>query len=159
MKRCAAIALCALALSLGHAAPARADLTAFYGVSPDPSSRSTTGVSIGLSLLVVGFEFEYGKIVEDEPTGSPALTTGMGNIVFVTPTTKLQLYATTGGGVFREQWRDFTTTNFATNVGGGIKLALFGPIRLRVDYRVFTLKGTPLVKHVQRVYGGINLSF
>jgi hypothetical protein len=138
---------------------ASADVTVFLGTSPSPSTRSAKGVSIGLGLLIVGFEFEYAKISEDEPEAAPELTTGMGNIVVMTPTFKIQLYGTTGGGIFHERYRDFTTTNFGTNVGGGIKFALAGPIRLRVDYRIFNLNGTPIVSHVQRVYAGLSLSF
>ena len=107
----------------------------------------------------MGFEFEYAKIVEDETTAAPELTTGMGNLMVMTPSHKVQLYATTGGGLFHERYRDFTTTNFGANVGGGVKIALAGPIRLRIDYRVFSLNGTPITKHVQRFYGGLSLSF
>ena len=139
--------------------PAFADLTAFIGTSPSPSSRSVKGVAIGVGLVVVGFEFEYAKISEDEPQAAPELTTGMGNIIVMTPTYKVQLYGTTGGGLFHERFRDFTTTNFGSNIGGGVKIALAGPIRLRLDYRVFNLSGTPLVDHVQRFYGGVSLSF
>ena len=32
-------------------------------------------------------------------------------------------------------------TNVGINVGGGVKMTLAGPLRLRLDYRVFTLKG------------------
>jgi hypothetical protein len=139
--------------------PAAADLTFFAGASPSPTTRSAKGVAIGVGLVIVGFEFEYGKIVEDEPKGSPALTTGMGNLVVMTPTSHVQLYLTTGGGIFHERWRDFTTTNVGTNVGGGIKMGLAGPFKLRVDYRVFRLNGTPIVKNVHRVYAGLALGF
>ena len=40
-----------------------------------------------------------------------------------------------------------------------MKINIAGPIRARVDYRVFTLKGNPQHKHVQRIYAGLNLSF
>jgi hypothetical protein len=140
-------------------APAAADVTAFLGVSPTPSSRSAKGISIGIGLLIVGFEFEYAKIAEDEREAAPALTTGMGNIVIMTPTYKVQLYGTTGAGLFHERLRDFTTTHVGTNIGGGAKIALAGPIRLRLDYRVFKLNGTPVVDTVQRFYAGLSLSF
>ena len=120
MRRLGLIAALCLAGVVLFPRPASADLTAFWGVSPDPSSRSAKGVAIGLGLLVVGFEFEYSQVVEDELNGAPSLTTGMGNIVFMTPTVKLQLYATTGGGLYREQFRDFTTTHFVSNAGGEI---------------------------------------
>ena len=32
-------------------------------------------------------------------------------------------------------------TNFGSNIGGGAKINLVGPLRLRVDYRVFNLHG------------------
>ncbi len=112
-----------------------------------------------MGLIVVGFEFEYGKTVEDEATGAPGLTTGMGNLMVMTPTVKVQLYGTTGGGLFHETYRDRGTTSFGTNVGGGVKLGLAGPIRLRLDYRIFNLNGDPLYKRVQRFYAGVSVSF
>jgi hypothetical protein len=159
MKQLAAVSLLALGLLMTHPAPAAADLTAFLGEATTPATRSAKGVSVGIGLVIVGFEFEYAKIAEDEREAAPSLTTGMGNIVIMTPTSKLQLYGTTGGGVFHEQLREFTTTNVATNVGGGVKIALAGPIRLRLDYRVFKLNGTPIVDRVHRFYGGLSLSF
>ncbi len=159
MKRYVLIAPLMLLVLLVRPAPAAADLTGFWGVSPTPSSRSAKGVAIGLGLLVVGFEFEYGKIVEDEAQAAPELTTGMANIMVMTPTFKVQLYGTTGGGLYHERWRDYTNTSFGTNIGGGVKFALAGPVRLRVDYRVFNLTGTPILGHVHRVYAGLSLSF
>ena len=159
MARYSALALLVLTLLAASPAPALADLTAFAGVSSTPSSRSAKGVAIGIGLVIVGFEFEYSKIAEDETQAAAGLTTGMGNIVLMTPTVKLQLYATTGGGLYRETVRDFTTTNFATNIGGGAKIGLAGPIRLRIDYRVFSLNGSPVLKRYQRIYGGVSLSF
>ena len=38
---------------------------------------------------------------------------------------------------------ELSKTNFGINVGGGAKIILAGPLRLRLDYRVFTLSGTP----------------
>ena len=72
----------------------------------------------------------------------------------------LQFYATAGGGVFRETLAEATETNVGINVGGGIKMNLAGPLRLRLDYRVFTLRGGD-VRHSkpQRFYAGLNLKF
>ena len=41
----------------------------------------------------------------------------------------------------------------------GVKASLAGPIRARIDYRVFTLGGEPLHSVVHRVYAGLNLAF
>ena len=38
-------------------------------------------------------------------------------------------------------------------------MGLFGPVKLRVDYRLFTLRGAPTEKTVHRVYAGVNTSF
>ena len=41
------------------------------------------------------------------------------------------------------------------NVGGGVKITLAGPLRVRVDYRLFTLRGSPRVSPVHRFYAGV----
>ena len=58
MKRYGLIASLALVLLTVRPAPAAADLTAFWGVSTSPSTRSVKGVSIGVGLVIVGFEFD-----------------------------------------------------------------------------------------------------
>ncbi len=40
-----------------------------------------------------------------------------------------------------------------------MKIKLAGPLRLRLDYRVFLLRGSPLYEKPQRFYAGINLGF
>jgi hypothetical protein len=152
-----------LALILLAAVPGRAaaDVTAFVGISPTPENRVLRGASIGFGLLIIGFEFEYATLVEDEAAGSPSLRTGSGNILLQTPVemSGVTLYATTGGGGYRERLLTRQETSFATNVGGGAKIRLAGPLRLRVDYRVFRLQGDPLHSTYQRFYVGANLSF
>ena len=151
----------ALSLALGLTAiptVAHADLTAFLGASPTPTVRSAKGFAVGVSLIVIGFEFEYANTVEQPTGGAPSLRTGMLNGLVQTPT-KTQLYITAGGGVFREVLGSKAETGVGTNIGGGIKLPLAGPIRLRIDYRVFNLRGTPLYANPQRIYGGLNIAF
>jgi len=143
---------------LGLASPAAADLTAFLGASTRPASRSVRGFALGVGLIVVGFEFEYANTVEDPATRAPGLKTGMINGLIQTPT-RTQLYLTAGGGIFRERLGTDTETSVGTNVGGGVKIGLAGPLRLRVDYRVFSLRGQPKMRTPQRLYGGLNLSF
>jgi hypothetical protein len=137
---------------------AAADLTAFLGLSPTPSSRSLRGVGFGVNFLVVGFELEYAHVSEDPDAGAPSLRTGMVNGMLQTPT-RTQFYVTAGGGFFRETLNDDSHTSFGTNIGGGMKMSLVGPLRLRLDYRVFNLRGNSLYRHPQRFYVGANFSF
>jgi len=159
MKRTATIALLTLAALTVRPRTAAADATAFVGLSPTLATRSATGFSVGISLLIVGFEFEYAHVNDSPANGIPAVGTGMFNAVVMTPT-KTQLYLTAGGGLYHESLAAIGHTNVGLNVGGGIKIPLTGPIRLRVDYRIFTLNGTTTTsKTLQRFYGGVNIAF
>ena len=146
---------------LGIASPAAADITAFLGVNPTPTNRATKGFAVGTGLLVVGFEFEYAHANEDLIEGSPSLRTFMFNGLVQTPIpiAGMQFYATAGGGVYRESLNDNSETNLGVNVGGGVKMTLVGPLRLRLDYRVTTLKGDPRYPRPQRFYAGVNVKF
>lgn len=150
-----------IVLLLGAATPAHADLTAFLGVSPTPETRLARGVAVGFGLLIIGFEFEYASIAEDETDFSPSLRTGFGNVLVQTPIeiSGVSLYGTVGGGVFRERLDDRQETSVGTNIGGGAKIRLLGPLRARLDYRLFRLNGDPLHDVYHRFYVGANLGF
>jgi hypothetical protein len=158
MKRFILVLPLALAALFATPAPARADITAFWGLSPTPETRSARGFSAGINLIVFGFEFEYANTAEDLAAGAPGLTTGMINGLVQTPTST-QFYLTAGGGFFRERLDGEGETNIGTNIGGGVKFNLAGPLRLRLDYRVFALRGSPLYTNPQRFYAGLNLAF
>lgn len=140
---------------------ASADITAFLGINPTPVNRAVRGASVGMGLLIVGFEFEYAHTSEDLLENAPSLRTFMFNGLLQTPfpIAGMQFYGTLGGGVFRETLDDSSETNFGTNIGGGVKMSLAGPLRLRLDYRVFALRGSPRHSNPQRFYAGINLKF
>jgi hypothetical protein len=158
MRRIASILLVSV-LGIGLVPSlAHADFTTFLGVSTTPTTRSAKGLAFGISLIVIGFEFEYAGAVEKSIDGAPSVRTGMLNGLIQTPT-KTQLYLTAGGGFYRERLGTASETSIGTNVGGGIKFSLAGPIRLRVDYRVFSFRGDPLYPHPQRIYGGLNVAF
>jgi hypothetical protein len=144
-------------------APTRAwaDATLFIGSTTTPDARLAKGFAVGAGLLIVGFEFEYSNTGEDIAGNAPSLRTGMGNLLLQTPVAigGIQPYFTSGGGMFRERLEDRQETSFAGNVGGGAKISLAGPLRLRIDYRIFTLGGEPLHTRVHRVYAGANLKF
>ncbi len=143
------------------AAPASADVTAFIGTTSNPSVRSTKGLAVGTGLLIAGFEFEYASANEDLAKASPGLRTFMFNGLLQTPVpiARMQFYGTAGGGIFRETVVQTSETNLGINVGGGVKVRIVGPLRLRLDYRVLTLRGTPLYTNPKRFYAGINLKF
>lgn len=178
-------ALAALLIVAG-ARPARADLTGFIGgssqsqspgsvVSSDPqrSFRTTTGLAVGFGLLIVGFELEWAHTGGDsvgenacsdvKVTCAPSLSTVMGNLLVQTPhgVLPLQLYGTVGAGGYRERYSPFDVNDygFGTNVGGGAKINLVGPLRLRVDYRIFKLGNDSYHGTPQRFYAGANISF
>jgi hypothetical protein len=148
----------AAAIIAGSPSPARADITAFIGLSPTPENHAVRGFSGGVSLLILGFEFEYAQLSEDEDEQLPGLKTYSGNVLVQTPT-RTQLYATIGAGGYRENLGPLQETHVGVNVGGGVKIPLLGPIRVRADYRIFQLRGTPLHSTYQRFYVGGNLAF
>lgn len=139
-------------------------MTAFIGVNTTPVKRAVKGLAVGAGLLVAGFEVEYADTSEDLVLGGPRLRTFMFNGLAQTPipVAGMQFYGTAGGGFYRESFSTQpggTETHVGINLGGGAKISLLGPLRLRVDYRVFTLKGSPRHTTVQRFYAGINLKF
>ncbi len=140
---------------------ATADVTGFIGTNRTPSNRLVKGLAVGAGLLVAGFEVEYANTGDDLVKGAPQLRTFMFNGLAQTPfpIAGLQFYATAGGGVYRETFDVTSETNVGVNVGGGVKMALAGPLRLRFDYRVFTLRGSALYPRPQRFYAGLNLKF
>ena len=156
--RTGGIALALLALT---SAPARADITGFIGANTTPASRQVRGVALGLGLLVVAFEVEYAFTPDDLTASAPSLKTGMGNVILQTPVSffGFQPYFTTGGGIYREELGTHQDTGFGLNTGGGVKVSLAGPIRLRVDYRVFKLGSGALNSPAHRFYAGLNLKF
>ena len=85
----------------------------------------------------------------------------MGNVLLQTPfpVAGFQPYVTAGGGIYNESLGAHSDTNFGTNAGGGVKLTLIGPLRLRVDYRVFKLGSGALNSPAHRIYAGLNLNF
>ena len=160
MPKMRAIALAALLCALCPTA-ALADVTAFIGATTTPANRQVRGVAAGIGLLIIGFEFEYAFTPDDPAASAPSLKTGMGNVFLQTPfpIAGFQPYLTTGGGIYNESLLTQSHTGFGSNAGGGVKLTLIGPVKLRVDYRVFRLGSGALYSPAHRVYAGLNLSF
>ncbi len=154
--RTAGIAVALLALS---APPARADITAFIGANTTPANRQVRGAALGFGLLIVAFEVEYAYTPDDLTATAPSLKTGMGNVLLQTPVAFMgfQPYFTTGAGLYQEELGTHSDTGIGFNTGGGVKVSLAGPIRLRVDYRVFKLGSGALNSPAHRFYAGLNL--
>src|SRR5688572_12222287 len=134
MKLFRATAL-AIVMFTACAATASADVTAFLGANMSPANRQVRGGAIGFGLLMIGFELEY-AFTPDEPDAlAPALKTGSGNLLLQTPISfmGIQPYFTTGGTVYRETLGAHSDTSFGLNTGGGGKISVLGPVRLRVD--------------------------
>jgi opacity protein-like surface antigen len=158
MTRTRTVGLAVVLLAL-TAVPARADLTAFIGANMTPANRQVRGAALGIGLLVVGFEFEYAYSPDDLSAAAPSLKTGMGNVILQTPAAIMgfQPYFTTGGGIYQEELGTHSDTGVGFNTGGGVKVSLAGPLRLRVDYRVFKLGSGALNSPAHRFYAGLNL--
>lgn len=151
----------ATVLLAASAIPARADITAFIGLTPTPQRHALKGFSAGLGLIIIGFEFEYAQISEDVLEQLPGLKTYAGNVLVQTPIEVMgtQLYATAGAEGYRETLGAAQETHVGTNIGGGAKIKLLGPLRVRLDYRIFKLQGAPMHSVYQRFYVGGNLKF
>ena len=144
------------------AAPARADATAFIGANTTPSNRPVKGFAVGMGLLIVAFEFEYaddergcggaGAGAEDRHGERAAADAGCRSSGFS------RISRPAAGSIARRSART-RRPGCGTNVGGGVKVSLAGPLRLRVDYRVFKLGSGALNSPAHRFYAGLNLKF
>jgi opacity protein-like surface antigen len=112
-----------------------------------------------MGLLIIGAEFEYAYSPDDLTAVAPSLKTGMGNVLLQTPVALmgLQPYFTTGVGIYQEELGTHSDTGVGFNTGGGVKISLAGPLRLRVDYRIFKLGSGALNSPAHRFYAGLNL--
>jgi opacity protein-like surface antigen len=163
---------CLLALMLSSTAAVAqtrespVNVTAFTGAATTPDPHAAMGVAVGVRPrpLPVSLEFEYSRSRGDSTAGVPAVVTFAGNLLVQLPlrSSRLQVYGTVGVGLYRLSLdRHGSEPNDARNVGGGVKVALFGPLKLRVDYRAFRL--APIVgeyhSNEHRVYAGIVAGF
>jgi opacity protein-like surface antigen len=160
MKTARVLLLTAIVSTFG-ATQAFADLTGFIGANTTPKNRHTQGFAVGAGLLLIGFEFEYAGTPNELTAKAPSLTTGSGNFLVQTPFAifGFQPYAITGAGLYRERLGTHQQTGFALNSGGGVKISLVGPVRMRLDYRIVKLGEDAIASPVHRVYLGLNLKF
>ena len=149
MRRVCRLLPAALLVLLFGASPAHADLTAFVGSQSNPSTRMTRGISGGSGFLIVAFEGEYAQASGDDVCApvvgsagcAPSVRTVMFNGLVQTPRGSSRRSSCTrplAAGYYRIRYEslDLQDTGFGTNVGGGVKIDLVGPLRLRLDYRI-----------------------
>lgn len=145
----------------GVAAPAQADLTVFAGLQSSPSVRPSTGISLGFGLLLVGWEVEIARVAEEVEDLAPSIASGTASIYVQNPIpiSGVQLYAIAGAGLYRERLSNvYERNDVHVAVGGGAKIQLAGPLKLRLDYRLFKLHDS-LSENPQRFFAGLTLSF
>jgi len=151
------------AVTAGIARDAGADIsiTGYIGMTTAPTVRSTQGFAGSLGVFIVAFEFEYSRISGDDTTATPSLTMGMFNGMVQTPFVikRLQFYGTIGGAVCHESLGNTANWSYGLNYGGGVKITIAGPLRARVDYRLFDLYGSAHTPKPQRLYAGLTLVF
>lgn len=150
----------AAAMLLAAASPAYADATFFIGTNSSPSNRQLRGFSFGTGSMI-GWEFEYANSVEERAEAAPGLRTFIGDVLLQTPFSiaGFQPYVIGGIGMYRERLDAHQETSLAFDTGAGVKMTLFGPVRIRVDYRVLKLQGDALEGTAHRVYSGVNVRF
>tara|TARA_B100001123_G_scaffold285694_1_gene318464 strand:+ start:4086 stop:4529 length:444 start_codon:yes stop_codon:yes gene_type:complete len=146
---------------IGVAKPAAADLTAFVGSTQSLSNRNATGVAVGLSLAIIGFEFEYSNSSIDNLQDKTELKSSMLNVLLQSPfpISRLQFYGTIGVGLYRERLGRSRYTGLGNNMGAGVKVSLMEPFRLRFDYRSLRLGKSSKRRAIQRFYAGLTLDF
>lgn len=140
--------------------PARADITAFLGASLTPVRQPAAGLAVGFTILVAGVEFEYVRTAENLDEAAPGLQEGSASVFVQTPTGRVRLYGLLGAGLYREQLAGVTgDTSTSLHAGGGLKIALAGPVGVRLDYRIYTMRGREEDRQRQRVYAGVMIDF
>jgi len=164
--------LCGILLTLSAAQAAAQpesglNLTTFAGMAMVPGAHAVLGVAVGVKprdQVPVSLEFEYARTRSDPAGGVPSIASFVGNIL-IHPSRHppgLRIYGTIGAGLYVQILnRRSSEANDAWNIGGGIKIALAGPLQLRLDYRSFFLAPVTGEYHSNehRVYAGITLGY
>ncbi|HEY1308315.1 MAG TPA: hypothetical protein VGF24_32425 [Vicinamibacterales bacterium] len=133
--------------------------------------RSTIGASGGVFprelFGIGGFELEYARARNNDTI----IETFGVNLLFQSTVfaRRLQVYGSMGAGVYGETTADGFGGSGEVgsgNFGGGMKIHLAGPLRLRLDYRLYVLghagdasTGFVLHKHPQRSFVGFAVAF
>ena len=103
-----------------------------------PTNRTTKGFAVGAGLLIVGFEFEYSSTGEDVEHRRAVAEDRHGQRAAADARLPSSASSRTSqrapASTAKRSGRARTRVRVGT--GGGVKISLAGPLRLRVDYRV-----------------------
>jgi hypothetical protein len=152
------------AVAQGREAPINA--TAFAGAAMTPDPHVAIGIAVGVRPrpTPVSLEFEYSRSGSDPAERVPAIVTFSGNwlLQFPAQPSRYEFYGTLGVGVYVLSLDSKgSEPDSVWNFGGGAKITLAGPLKLRVDYRAFRLAPIPGEYHSNehRLYLGIVAGF
>ena len=158
-----------VALLGGIAAPASADGTLLFGLQTTSSPHPTVGVAWGHWPGTVGFELEYAGSLGKATATTPSAGTITANALVRTPWRihGCRVYALGGFGMYGESGGGRGSGEVgATDLGAGTAIPLGGPLKLRLDYRVYMLgrapdasPGSPISRHPQRLSAAFSLAF
>jgi hypothetical protein len=152
------------------ATPARADATVFFGGLASGGFQSVAGISVGMfprdGGSWLGFDLES---TETRGKGGRDIETYGGNFLVQWPVVarRLQYYAALGFGIYTETTDDGRGSGLVAtkNGGGGLKITLVGPLKIRLDYRLFFLGDAgdsalgDINPHPQRFTAGVVVAF
>ena len=130
---------------LGAGAVAHADVSAFVGAVTGPTPRPSIGVAWGRAGERAGFEVELARSVGAGSAEAPSLfTIAADAVVPLTSADGGPSYFGIGGigGYGESVGGGRGSSGLAVNVGAGAILPLRGRLRLRLDYRLFFLRGS-----------------
>jgi hypothetical protein len=168
--RSAILGVVALTLSAGAAGAqireSPVSATAFVGTAMTPDPHVAAGVAVGVRPrpTPLSLEFEYSRSGSDPAESVPAIVTLSGNLLLQWPVqpSRYQFYGTVGVGLYVLSLDGQSSeANDVWNIGGGAKIRLAGPLKLRGEYRAFRL--APIVgeyhSNEHRLYVGIVAGF
>jgi hypothetical protein len=140
----------------------RPNASIFTGIVPTPAVRPTMGFAVGGGVAPTGFELELARSGSRLSKGAPSLNTYMVNFFgsFPVPVERLRIYAIGGIGIWNEQFEaGHGAGEFGKNLGVGALYEIAGPLKARLDYRVYFLNDSqdahPVYPHPQRLTVGL----
>lgn len=145
-----------------------ADAAVLLGLMTLNGPRPAIGVAIGHAPSVAGFEIEYLATLGRGSADQSVAGGIFGNLI-VQPVMigNLQPFAIVGLGIWGETFADGAGTGVsgAKDIGGGIKVRLADPLKLRLDYRLFLVGSAPDASRLpsttrpQRISAGLHVVF